>query len=181
MCCREFAASPRGETPRKEWGVPRRSSWAAADPFSAARVALILECHRYPHGMSGALRECHPTLPAHLRCGRTPHTRYQGLPDRQPAPRSPSLEQLLCSRTRTTRQRGPRTAPPPDGLGTGPLGPSARHSPVEVPMFFPTSHPPGPTASVGRLRLWGHRASPRPAHSPPPTTPAPGGRRPLPW
>ena len=34
---------------------------------------------------------------------------------------------------------------------------------------------------VERLRLWGHRASPRPAHSPPPPTPAPGGRRPLPW
>jgi len=32
-----------------------------------------------------------------------------------------------------------------------------------------------------RLRLWGHRASPRPAHSAPPPTPAPGGRRPLPW
>ncbi len=34
---------------------------------------------------------------------------------------------------------------------------------------------------VERLRLWGHRASPRPAHSPPPPTSAPGGRRPLPW
>jgi hydrogenase maturation protease len=34
---------------------------------------------------------------------------------------------------------------------------------------------------VERLRSWGHRSSRRPAHPPPPSEPAPGGRRPLPW
>ncbi len=34
---------------------------------------------------------------------------------------------------------------------------------------------------VERLLSWGHRATPLPATAPPPHTPAPGGRRPLPW
>jgi len=34
---------------------------------------------------------------------------------------------------------------------------------------------------VERLRSWGHRASRRSAHPPPPSESTPGGRRPLPW
>lgn len=112
MGCGEFAASPRGETPRREWGYSRCGFGMVAGSLRGARLNLIpgsrLGLLTIPiQRAENASRMQFLTPIEPLRCGRTPHSRCQELPDRPQAQGLPSLDHRF-GRVRARRPRGAR-------------------------------------------------------------------------